>query len=314
MIREKNTAEKGAVKISAKAQSPEESAAYSPSKATRNGALVFSLVLALLVFGLLGSILFFGFHASGIVALFCGIFAALLAVCSVHIVMEWERVVITRFGAFHRVAGPGLVFMIPVVDQIACRIDMRIVGTRFDAEEALTSDLVSVNIDAVLFWMVWDARKACVEVEDYGRSVLYVAQTAMRDAIGRMSVSELAISRQQLDKELQEIIENETQPWGIAVLSVKVRDIVLPEELQDVMSLEAQAEREKNARLVLASAEQDISEMIGQASEVYENNEAALKVRTMHLLYDSIKNSASTVVTMPSSFSDGFVPGQPKGE
>lgn len=314
MIREKNTAEKGIKKTSAKAQSPEESAAYSPSKATRNGALVFSLVLAILVFGLLSSLLFFGFHISGIVALLCGVFAALLMVCSAHIVMEWERVVITRFGAFHRVAGPGLVFMIPIIDQIACRIDMRIVGTRFDAEEALTSDLVSVNIDAVLFWMVWDARKACVEVEDYGRSVLYVAQTAMRDAIGRMSVSELAISRQQLDKELQEIIEHETEPWGIAVLSVKVRDIVLPEELQDVMSLEAQAEREKNARLVLASAEQDISEMIGQASEVYESNEAALKVRTLHLLYDSIKNSESTVVTMPTSFSDGFVPGQHRSE
>lgn len=314
MIREKKNAEKGSGKTAPKAQAVDSGTAYAPAKATRNGALVFSLTVALVVFAIIGALLFFGFHVSGITALVCGIVGALLSVSSVHIVMEWERLVITRFGAFHRVAGPGLVFMIPVVDQIACRIDMRIVGTRFDAEEALTSDLVSVNIDAVLFWMVWDARKACVEVEDYGRSVLYVAQTAMRDAIGRMSVSELAISRQQLDKELQEIIERETEPWGIAVLSVKVRDIVIPEVLQDVMSLEAQAEREKNARLVLASAEQDISEMIGQASEVYANNDAALKVRTLHLLYDSIKNSESTVVTMPSSFSDGFVPGKHGGE
>lgn len=314
MIREKNNSTKETGKSASKTQVAEVGSAYSPTKASRNGALVFSLVIALIVFTAVSTLLFFGFHASGIVALVCGIVAALLITCSAHIVMEWERVVITRFGAFHRVAGPGLVFMLPVVDQLACRIDMRIIGTRFDAEEALTSDLVSVNIDAVLFWMVWDARKACVEVEDYGRSVLYIAQTAMRDAIGRMSVSELAISRQQLDKELQELIERETQPWGIAVLSVKVRDIVIPEVLQDAMSLEAQAEREKNARLVLASAEQDISEMIGQASEVYANNDAALKVRTMHLLYDSIKNSDSTVVTMPTSFSDGFVPGHSRGE
>lgn len=233
------------------------------------------------------------------------VLAVALALC-IHIAMEWERVVICRFGAFNRVAGPGLIFMVPIVEQAACHVDLRTVTTPFGAEKTLTSDLVPVDIDAVLFWMVWDAQKACMEVEDYPAAVLYVAQTAMRDAIGRMSVAEVALSREQLDKELKEAIERETEPWGIAILSVKVRDIVIPAELQEVMSLEAQAEREKNARLVLASAEEDISEMIASASGVYDGNEAALKIRTMHLLYESIKKSGGTVVTVPSALSDGL--------
>lgn len=233
------------------------------------------------------------------------VLAVALALC-IHIAMEWERVVICRFGAFNRVAGPGLIFMVPIVEQAACHVDLRTVTTSFGAEKTLTSDLVPVDIDAVLFWMVWDAQKACMEVEDYPAAVLYVAQTAMRDAIGRMSVAEVALSREQLDKELKESIERETEPWGIAILSVKVRDIVIPAELQEVMSLEAQAEREKNARLVLASAEEDISEMIASASGVYDGNEAALKIRTMHLLYESIKKSGGTVVTVPSALSDGL--------
>ncbi|MEF9841950.1 MAG: SPFH domain-containing protein, partial [Raoultibacter sp.] len=153
---------------------------------------------------------------------------------------------------------------------------------------------------------VWDAKKACIEVENYFSAVRCIAQTAMRDAIGRASVAEVALSRDQLDKELKKVIEDETAPWGIAVISVKIRDIVLPEELQEAMSLEAQAEREKNARLVLAGAEQDISEMIASAGKVYESKDAALKIRTMHLLYESVKKSNGTIVTVPSALSDGL--------
>lgn len=282
------------------------SAPFAPMKATRNGVVLFSLALAAAVFAAVVAVAYFGFGIMGpwVLALAL-VLAVALALC-IHIAMEWERVVICRFGAFNRVAGPGLIFMVPIVEQAACHVDLRTVTTPFGAEKTLTSDLVPVDIDAVLFWMVWDAQKACMEVEDYPAAVLYVAQTAMRDAIGRMSVAEVALSREQLDKELKEAIERETEPWGIAILSVKVRDIVIPAELQEVMSLEAQAEREKNARLVLASAEEDISEMIASASGVYDGNEAALKIRTMHLLCESIKKSGGTVVTVPSALSDGL--------
>lgn len=282
------------------------SAPFAPMKATRNGVVLFSLALAAAVFAAVVAVAYFGFGIMGpwVLALAL-VLAVALALC-IHIAMEWERVVICRFGAFNRVAGPGLIFMVPIVEQAACHVDLRTVTTPFGAEKTLTSDLVPVDIDAVLFWMVWDAQKACMEVEDYPAAVLYVAQTAMRDAIGRMSVAEVALSREQPDKELKESIERETEPWGIAILSVKVRDIVIPAELQEVMSLEAQAEREKNARLVLASAEEDISEMIASASGVYDGNEAALKIRTMHLLYESIKKSGGTVVTVPSALSDGL--------
>lgn len=282
------------------------SAPFAPMKATRNGVVLFSLALAAAVFAAVVAVAYFGFGIMGpwVLALAL-VLAVALALC-IHIAMEWERVVICRFGAFNRVAGPGLIFMVPIVEQAACHVDLRTVTTPFGAEKTLTYDLVPVDIDAVLFWMVWDAQKACMEVEDYPAAVLYVAQTAMRDAIGRMSVAEVALSREQLDKELKESIERETEPWGIAILSVKVRDIVIPAELQEVMSLEAQAEREKNARLVLASAEEDISEMIASASGVYDGNEAALKIRTMHLLYESIKKSGGTVVTVPSALSDGL--------
>ena len=280
--------------------------AFVPPKATRSGATLFAVVQAAVVFIAVAAVAFFGFGALNLWVLVTALVIAVATSMTVHIAMEWERIVIFRFGAFNRVAGPGLIFMIPVIEQAACRIDMRTIATTFGAEKTLTSDLVPVDIDAVLFWMVWDAEKACVEVENYSAAVLYIAQTAMRDAIGRASVAEVALSRDQLDKELKEVIERETEPWGIAILSVKIRDIVIPEELQDVMSLEAQAEREKNARLVLASAEQDISEMISASSDVYENNDSALKIRTMHLLYESIKKSGGTVVTVPSSLSDGL--------
>ena len=160
-------------------------------------------------------------------------------------------------------------------------------------------------MDAVLFWMVWDAEKACLEVENYYNSVSLAAQTALRDAIGRASVSEVAVRRNQLDQELQEVIEERTSAWGITVLSVEIRDIVIPQGLQEAMSVEAQAERDKNARMVLAEVEKDISSMLVDAAKVYEENEVALRLRTMHLLYESVKGSGGTVV-IPSAYSEGF--------
>ena len=281
-------------------------APFVPPKPTRLGSVAFSLVLGCVAFALVLVVGYFGFGVFNVWTLGAALVLGVLAPMTMHIAMEWERIVIFRFGAFNRVAGPGLVFMIPVLEQAACRVDMRTVATPFGAEQTLTSDLVPLDVDAVLFWMVWDAKKACVEVEDYCSAVLYVAQTTLRDAIGRASVAEVALSRDQLDKELKEVIERETADWGIAVLSVKVRDIVIPSELQDAMSLEAQAERERNARLVLAGAEEEIAEMVAAAGKAYADPDAALKIRQLHLLYESVKKSGGTVVTLPTSLSDGL--------
>lgn len=277
---------------------------FFPPKPNRNGAVLFSAVLFVVSFLAVTLVVSIGFGTLPLWGIALAFAVAALMPMVMHIAMEWERLVIFRFGAFNRVAGPGLVFTIPVIEQMGCRVDMRTISTPFGAEQTLTSDLVPVNIDAVLFWMVWDAEKACTEVEDYGAAVRYIAQTTLREAIGRQSIAEVALSRDQLDKELEEAIVQETEAWGIAVVSVKVRDIVIPDELQDVMSLEAQAERERNARIILAGAEQEIAEMVTEAGNAYGDEDAALKLRTLHLLYESMKESGGTVVALPSSLGD----------
>ena len=274
-------------------------------RTSQNGSLMFSafVFVVALVLAIAAGYLITGAFTVWVVLV--GFALACLAEMSIHIAMQWEKVVVLRFGKFSRSKGPGLYFTIPFIEQTALKADQRIMVTGFGAEETLTSDLVPINVDAVLFWMVWDAEKACLEVENYYNSVSLVAQTALRDAIGRASVSEVAIRRNQLDQELQEVIEERTSLWGITVLSVEIRDIVIPQELQEVMSTEAQAEREKNARMVLAEVEKDISSMLVDAAHVYEENEVALRLRTMHLLYESVKGSGGTVV-IPSAYSEGF--------
>lgn len=274
-------------------------------RTTQTGPLAFSAFVAVVAFLVvlgIGALVAGGFTVWGLAAAFL---VAWVATMAVHIAMEWEKVVVFRLGKFSRVKGPGLYLTIPFIEQTALRADQRIMVTGFGAEETLTSDLVPINVDAVLFWMVWDAKKACLEVENYYNSVSLAAQTALRDAIGRASVSEVAIRRNQLDQELQEVIEERTSVWGITVLSVEIRDIVIPADLQEVMSAEAQAEREKNARMVLAEVEKDISAMLVDAANVYEENGLAVRLRTMHLLYESVKGSGGTVV-IPSAYSEGF--------
>lgn len=274
-------------------------------RTTQTGPLAFSAFVAVVAFLVvlgIGALVAGGFTVWGLAAAFL---VAWVATMAVHIAMEWEKVVVFRLGEFSRVKGPGLYLTIPFIEQTALRADQRIMVTGFGAEETLTSDLVPINVDAVLFWMVWDAKKACLEVENYYNSVSLAAQTALRDAIGRASVSEVAIRRNQLDQELQEVIEERTSVWGITVMSVEIRDIVIPQDLQEAMSAEAQAEREKNARMVLAEVEKDISSMLVDAANVYDENELAVRLRTMHLLYESVKNSGGTVV-IPSAYSEGF--------
>ena len=257
-------------------------------RASQTGPLVFSAFVAVVVFlAALGA----GFVLAGmftVEGLVVALLVAWVATMSVHIAMQWEKVVVFRLGKFSRVKGPGLYFTIPFIEQTALKADQRIMVTGFGAEETLTSDLVPINVDAVLFWMVWDAKKA-----------------ALRDAIGRACVSEVAIRRYQLDQELQEVIEERTSVWGITVLSVEIRDIVIPQGLQEVMSAEAQAEREKNARMVLAEVEKDIAAMLHEASDIYRDDECAFKLRQMHLLNEGVKGASGTLV-VPSAYTQGF--------
>lgn len=233
------------------------------------------------------------------------IIVAVLAVFTVRIAPQWERVVILRLGKYNRTAGPGVFFTIPFFEHIALRADQRVMLTGFGAEETLTADLVPVNVDAAVFWMVWDAQKACLEVEDYYDSVALAAQTALRDAIGRKNVADVAMRRVQLDEELRDAIEEKTSVWGVSVLFVEIRDIVIPKDLQQSMAAEAKAEREKDARIVLAEVEKDIAAMLSEATDIYRNDEMAFKLRSMHLLSEGVKESNGTIV-IPSAYAEGF--------
>ena len=233
------------------------------------------------------------------------VLAALLVLSSTHIALSWEKVVVLRFGKLNRVVGPGLYFTIPVIEHGTIRVDQRTIATPFYAEKTLTADLVPVTVDAVLFWMVWDAEKACLEVENYPKAVLWSAQTAMRDAIGQLNLADLSMRRKQIDRELQEVMGAKCEQWGITVMSVEIRDIMVPRGLQDALSKEAQAERERNARVILAEVEKDISEMFVEAAEVYDKNPKAMQLRAMNLAYEGAKDGKG-ILLAPSSLADGF--------
>lgn len=274
-------------------------------KATRNGAVIVTAVLALASFCV---VLALWCAVAGVLSL-AGIVVALVVgisvLTSVHVCLEWERMVIMRLGRFSRLAGPGIFFSIPLIEFSTLRVDQRTTATPFGAEEALTSDLVPLDVDAVLFWMIWDPEKACMEVEDCRFAVALTAQTALRDAIGRASVSNVVMRRHQLDQELQEAVEAKVTDWGITVLSVEIRDIIIPQELQGVMSLEAQAECRKNARITLMEAERDVSAILQEVSRTYTHDEIALSLRKMHLVYEGMQENEGTVV-VPSAYSEGF--------
>lgn len=278
---------------------------YVPRKSSRNGAVIFSIAVFLLTCVIVLAAFSLVAGSLGIEAIVIMLVVAALVLSSTHIALSWEKVVVLRLGKLNRVVGPGLYFTIPILEHGTIRVDQRTIATPFFAEKTLTADLVPVNIDAVLFWVVWDAEKACTEVEDYYAAVSFLAQTALREAVGRSTVAEVALRRDQLDIEIKEDIEKEAASWGVDIISVKVRDIVLPDELQSVMSLEAQADREKNARMAVVSAETDIAEMLQEAAGVYGDPEAALRLRTLLLQYDTVKQSKSAVVTLPSSLSGG---------
>ncbi|MVX61205.1 slipin family protein [Enterorhabdus mucosicola] len=277
-------------------------AAPTAKKTSRNSVYVFAVALFLVVGGLFALALW---RVSEPVALIGGVALGLVMTSAVRIAPQWERVVILRLGRFSRIGGPGIYTVIPIVESVAARVDQRMITTPFSAEEALTADLVPLGIDAVLFWMVWDPKDACVEVEDYSSAVWWAAQTALRDAVGRINLAEVATRREQLDNEVKDILEEKTRAWGITVVSVEIRDIAVPSDLQDALSKEAQAERERNSRLLLAEVEKDISEMFVEAAAVYERNDKALQLRTMNLIYESVKEKGGLVIA-PSAFGEAF--------
>jgi regulator of protease activity HflC (stomatin/prohibitin superfamily) len=213
---------------------------------------------------------------------------------------QWERAVVLRLGRFVGLRGPGLFWVVPLVDRISTWIDQRTITTTFAAEQTLTSDTVPVNVDAVLFWMVHDAQKAALEVQDYPQAVSWAAQTALRDIIGRTALTELLRGRERIEAELQQLIDQRSNPWGVTVSSVEMRDVVIPVALQDAMSREAQAAREKQARIILGEAEAEIAHSFQQAAKSYHDNPTALHLRAMNMLYEGLKEKGALML-IPSS-------------
>lgn len=213
---------------------------------------------------------------------------------------QWERAVILRLGRYTGLRGPGLFWIIPFIETVPATIDQRVVTTGFAAEQTLTADMVPVNVDAVLFWMVHDAEKAALEVQNYRNAVSWASQTALRDIIGRTSLADLLRGREHIEEELQRIIDARTNPWGVTVQSVDMRDIVIPASLQDAMSREAQATREKRARVILSEAEVEIAKSFETAAESYQANPVALQLRAMNMLYEGLKEKGGLMI-VPSS-------------
>jgi regulator of protease activity HflC (stomatin/prohibitin superfamily) len=228
------------------------------------------------------------------------ILIGLVLMQSPRIAQQWERGVILRLGRFVGLRGPGLFWIVPFVDRVSSWIDQRTITTSFAAEQTLTSDTVPVNVDAVLFWMVHDVQKAALEVQDYSQAVSWAAQTALRDIIGRTALTELLRGRERIETELQQLIDQRSNPWGVTVSSVEMRDVVIPDALQDAMSREAQAAREKAARIILGEAEKEIAHSFEEAARSYQQNPTALHLRAMNMLYEGLKEKGALML-IPSS-------------
>jgi regulator of protease activity HflC (stomatin/prohibitin superfamily) len=216
---------------------------------------------------------------------------------------QWEKAIVLRFGRFVGLRGPGIFWVVPVVDRVPNWIDHRVMVTPFSAEKTLTKDTVPVDVDAVLFWLVWDAEKAALEVEDYQVAIAWAAQTALREVIGQMDLADILVGRARMDRDLQKIIDERTTPWGVTVQSVEIRDIVIPQELEDAMSRQAQAERERQARVILGESEKQIAQSFADASVAYHDNPTALHLRAMNMLFEGLQERGAMVI-VPSTAVD----------
>ncbi|MEK6324480.1 MAG: slipin family protein [Acidobacteriota bacterium] len=229
-----------------------------------------------------------------------GLVIGLLLAQAPKVAKQWEKAVVLRLGRYVGIRGPGLFWIVPLIDTVSSWIDQRIITTNFVAEQTLTSDTVPVNVDAVLFWMVYDPEKAALEVQDYQQAVSWASQTALRDIIGRTALTELLRGRERIEEELQKLIDERSNPWGVTVQSVEMRDVVIPDALQDAMSREAQASREKQARIILGQAEVEIAHLFAKAAESYMGNPTALHLRAMNMLYEGLKEKGALML-VPSS-------------
>ena len=261
--------------------------------------LVFFVILGL------GAAFAFASHQIGaeitaIAIAVCAFVVALFVSAAIQVADQWDRVVILRLGHFHALKGPGLFFIIPIIDAIPYWIDTRVITTGFKAEKTLTKDTVPVDVDAVLFWKVIDPKKAALDVADYKGAIGWASQTALRDVIGKTMLSDMLEGRDKISGMLQKIIDERTEPWGINVISVEVKDVLIPAGLEDAMSMQAQAERERQARVILGDAERQIAEKFAEAGKSYEHNPIAFHLRAMNMLYEGLKEN-STIVIVPST-------------
>ena len=224
---------------------------------------------------------------------------------ALKVAQQWEKAVVLRMGKFHGLRGPGMFWMVPILDATPVWIDQRVAVTPFNAEKTLTKDTVPVDVDAVLFWVIWDAEKAALEVADYRAAISWAAQTALREVIGQMTLADILIGRAKMDSDLQKIIDERTTPWGISVQSVEIRDVIIPQGLEDAMSQQAQAERERQSRVILGEAEMQVADSFAEASKAYINNPTALHLRAMNMLFEGLKEKGALVI-VPSSAVDSM--------
>ena len=261
--------------------------------------LLFAAILAV------GAVIAFGLHRisadiAAITVLGGSVALAYLVASSIQVADQWNKAVVLRLGTFRSLEGPGLFFIIPIIETIPYWIDTRVLTTSFKAEKTLTKDTVPVDVDAVLFWKIVDPQKAALDVADYQSAINWASQTALRDVIGKTMLSDMLEGRDKISSELQRIIDVRTEPWGINVISVEVKDVLIPSALEDAMSMQAQAERERQARVILGDSERQVAEKFGEAAKTYINNPVALHLRAMNMLYEGLKHN-STIVIVPST-------------
>lgn len=266
-----------------------------------------TLFAVFLVIAILGAILGEGRYPDGLLGAWVlgWLFVGTYFLFALKVASQWEKVIVLRLGKFEGLKGPGLFWVIPIIDTAVMWIDHRVAVTSFSAEKTLTKDTVPVDVDAVLFWVVWDAEKAALEVTDYNSAISWAAQTALREIIGQMTLADILIGRGKMDAELQKIIDERTTPWGVTVQSVEIRDVIIPPDLENAMSRQAQAERERQSRVILGESEQQIAASFAEASKAYINNPTALHLRAMNMLFEGLKEKGALVI-VPSSAVDSM--------
>jgi len=264
----------------------------------------FATLIFIVIFGIGIGVTYAVYNASAnLQTVWIGVGAFIIALVvssAIKIADQWDKAVILRLGKFRSLQGPGLFFIIPVIDVIPYWIDTRVITASFKAEKTLTKDTVPVDVDAVLFWKVLDPKKAALDVADYQSAISWASQTALRDVIGKTMLSDMLEGREKISSELQKIIDERTEPWGINVISVEVKDVLIPSALEDAMSMQAQAERERQARVILGDSERQVAEKFGEAARTYANDPIALHLRAMNMLYEGLKDNA-TIVIVPST-------------